>query len=173
MKKYLIILFLSVSVCLAGCFTSPSSAEETSSVSIPYTAPNYEDMEIYQFLSSNIAEDASLDEMLDTFSEMCKIPVDTQSDMFLYEVYPYESDGISYIGCHIVRQVDEPGTFEYIQLHMDITYLSDTDIADFHESIWFERDADAFIQYIKKGEIYQVLAAKPISHHHISIYSTW
>lgn len=130
-------------------------------------------MEIYQFLSSNIAEDASLEEMLDVFAEMCTIPVDTQSDMFLYEVYLYELDGISYIGCHIVRQVDEPGTYEYIQLHMDIAYRSDADIADFKETIWFERDANNFIQYIKNGNIYQTLVGKPIVSRYISIDRTW
>lgn len=169
MKRSYLFLFL-VCFMLSGCFFAPAEIEY--SHPIEYVDACYENMEIYQFLSGSITEDSSLEEMLDAFSQMSEIPVDSTTDMYLYEVYSYSFEGADYLNCHIVRQVDEPGTDEYIQLHLDITYLYDDDMAGLQEVTWFERDSNGFIHHIQRGELYRILAVKPIYQRHVSISST-
>ncbi len=134
---------------------------------------NYEDMEIYQSLHGAVAEDSTLEEMLVAFEEMSAIPVDSYSNMFLYEVYDYEWEGENYLALHIVRQVDEPGTSEYIQLHLDIVYPMEDAYFGFSECIWFDNDPLGFLQYIRTGEPYQALVNQPIYSRNVSIDSTW
>ena len=166
------IFFLVFFLCflLSGCFCAP--VEITYSPPEEYAETNYEDMEIYQFLRENITEDSSLEEMLDVFAQMSRIPVDSSTDMYLYEVHSYEFEGAEYVYCHIVRQVDEPGSDEFIQLSLDVTYLYDEDMAGFDEVTWFERDASGFVSYIQNGSIYQTLIDKPIYATYVSISST-
>ena len=169
MKRMYAVLLL-VCFMLSGCFFAP--------VDIAYSPPeayveaNYEDMEIYQSLRNAITDDSTLDEMLESFAQMSKIPVDSSTDMYLYEVHSYESEGEEFLYCHIVRQVDEPGSDEFIQLSLDVTYLYDDDMAGFEEVTWFERDAVGFVSYIRNGAIYQTLINKPIHATYVSISST-
>lgn len=168
MKIRFLLLFLLLCGILCGCFY-PS---DISAAPSDYTYPNYEDMEIYQSLRSAVTDDSTLEEMLNAFAEMCRIPVETTSEMFLYEVYSYEFDGQSYLMCHIVRQVDEPHSDEYIQLCLDIEYLLDEDLADFEETTWIEADAAEFLHHIRSGKIYETLTAKPIHQRYVAIYAT-
>lgn len=170
MKKHLILLLILCTI-LYGC-TSPS-VKEISAAPTAWALPQYEDMEIYQYLRNAVTDDSTLEEMVDAFAEMCDIPVETGSEMFLYEVYSYEFDGEEYLNCHIVRQVDEPNSDEYIQLHLDIVYLFDEDMADFHEITWYEADADGFLEHIRSGNIYRTLMGKAIHERYVSIDSTW
>lgn len=134
---------------------------------------NYEDMEIYQSLHGAVTEESTLEEMLTAFGEMSEIPVDSVSNMFLYEVYNYEWEDNDYLALHIVRQVDEPGTSEYIQLHLDIVYPMEDAYADFSECIWFDNDPQNFLRYIREGDPYQALVNQPIYSRNVSIDSTW
>lgn len=173
MKKYAIYVIVLLSLCplLGGCFSRPVTeviAEPTAR-----SLPDYEDMEIYQALRNAVTEDSTLEEMVDAFEDMCSIPVETSSEMFLYEVGAYEFEGETYLNCHIVRQVDDPGTDEFIQLHMDIIYLLDEDMAGFEETTWFDANVEGFLEYIRNGEIYQALTGKPIDRRYVSIDSTW
>ena len=167
--RRLLILPVLMFLCslLAGCFAvipEPVASD-------PQT--DYEEMEIYRNLRNAVTEESTLEEILNAFSEMCKIPVETQSEMFLYEVYPSEFEGEKHLNLHIVRQVDEPGTDEYIQLHLDIIYLLDEDMTAFRETTWFDRDAEGFVEHIRNGAVYQTLIDKPIQERYVSISSTW
>lgn len=166
MKKILSISLL-LCVLLTGCHVPTAHTE----MAIPAT--DYESMEIYQFLQTAVTEEASLEEILDAFAAMCEIPVDTTTEMFLYEVYPSEFNEEKHLNVHIVRQVDEPGTDEFIQLHLDILYLLDEDMERFKETTWYDRDAEGFVEHIRSGAIYQTLIRKPIHEQYVSIGSTW
>lgn len=167
MKKRSLLSLLLCAV-LAGCAASgPAPAEFTEP-----SFPDYEEMEIYQYLRGAVTEESTLEEMLFAFEEMCRIPVETTTEMFLYEVYSYESDGANYLMCHIVRQVDEPGSDEYIQLCLDIEYLMDEDLSGFEETTWFKADAAGFLHHIRSGDIYETLISKPIHQRYVSIYAT-
>lgn len=171
MKRTVLFSLLLLCSLLSGCV---SSGPQT--VVIAPTArvmPDYEEMEIYQQLHGAVTEDSSLEEIINAFSEMCKIPVATSTEMFLYEVYSYEFEAEAFLNCHIVRQVDDPGTDEFIQLHLDIIYRLEEDIAGFEETTWFEEDPEGFVQHIRSGSIYQTLLGKPIHERYVSIDSTW
>lgn len=168
MKIRFLLPLLLVCMILCGCFY-PSNISVASE---DFTHPNYEDMEIYLSLRSAVTDESTLEEMLTAFEEMCRIPVETTSEMFLYEVYSYEFDSQNYLLCHIVRQVDEPDSDEYIQLCLDNEYLLDEDMADFKETTWIEADAAGFLQHIRSGKIYETLTAKPIQQRYVAIYAT-
>lgn len=168
MKKRTILSLLLCAV-LSGCASAPGAIPGEPA---DQTFPNYEEMQIYQQLRGSVTDESTLEEMLTAFEEMCRIPVETTSEMFLYEVYSYEFEGKDYLMCHIVRQVDEPGSDEYIQLCLDIEYLLDEDMADFEEITWIEADAAGFLRHIRSGEIYETLTAKPIHQRYVSIYAT-
>lgn len=167
-KRTIFSISLLLCAILNGC---ASSMEPPAEITDP-SFPNYEDMEIYQYLRGAVTDESTMEEMLTAFEEMCRIPVETTSEMFLYEVYSYESEGKDYLMCHIVRQVDEPGSDEYIQLCLDIEYLLDEDMADFEEITWFEADAAGFLHHIRNGDIYETLISKPIHQRYAAIYAT-
>lgn len=169
MKKVLP-FFLSLSFLLCGCVYAPVEIEH--SPPIEYVDVSYEDMEIYRFLAGSITEDSSLEELMDAFSRMSEIPVDSSTNMYLYEVHPYEVEGTRYLYCHIVRQVDAPDSDEFIQLSLDITYLCEDDMEHFEEVTWFEQDADGFIRHIREGDLYKILIEKPICEYFVSISGT-
>ena len=173
MRKYTayVVVLLILCILLSGCFSRPVT--EVIVEPTGRSLPDYEDMEIYQALQSAVTEDSTLEEILNAFEDMCSIPVDTGSEMFLYEVYAYKFEGKEYLNCHIVRQVDDPGTDEFIQLHLDIIYHLDEDIAGFNETIWFDADVEGFLTHIRSGEIYQTLIDKPIDRRYVSTDSTW
>ncbi len=172
MRRILSFLPVLLALCLstAGCIANVPAAPITPPSD--YSFPDYTEMEIYQYLSNAVTEDSSLEEMLGAFEQMCTIPVETSSEMFLYEVYSYESEGEQYLNCHIVRQVDEPNSFEFIQLHMDIIYLLDQDMTGFKETTWYSRDAEGFLVHIRNGVIYQTLIKKEIHEFYVAIGST-
>lgn len=159
---------LLLSLALAGCAASMEPSAEFTE----HSFPDYEEMDIYRQIRSAVTDESSLEEMLTAFEEMCRIPVETTTEMFLYEVYSYESDGNAYLMCHIVRQVDEPGSDEFIQLSLDIEYLLDEDLADFKETTWIEADTSGFLHHIRSGEIYETLITKPIHQRYVAIYAT-
>ena len=169
MKKWFLIpISLLLSIALSGCASSMEPSTEFTEPSFP----DYEEMDIYRQLRGAVTDKSSLEEMLTAFGEMCRIPVETTTEMFLYEVYSYESDGNEYLMCHIVRQVDEPGSDEFIQLCLDIEYLLDGDLTDFKETTWIEADAAGFLRHIRSGEIYDTLITKPIHQRYVAIYAT-
>lgn len=167
-KRFLFPFSLLLCAALSSCAATKAPSAEFTEPSFP----DYEKMEIYQQLRGAVTEKSSLEEMLTAFEEMCRIPVETTSEMFLYEVYSYESDGQDFLMCHIVRQVDEPGSDEYIQLCLDIEYLLDEDLADFAETTWIEADPAGFLHHIRSGKIYETLTGKPIHQRYVAIYAT-
>ena len=72
MVKHLAALFFLLCFLLSGCFFAPVELDYAPA---SYADPNYEEMEIYQYLSQAITGNSSLDEMLDVFAEMSEIPV--------------------------------------------------------------------------------------------------
>lgn len=167
-KHFLFPLSLLLCAVLTGCAASGSAPEEFTEPSFP----DYEEMEIYKQLRSAVTDESSLEEMVNAFEQVCAIPVETTSEMFLYEIYSYESEGKNYLLCHIVRQVDEPDSDEYIQLCLDITYCPEEDLSEYDEATWFEADSAGFLDYIRSHELNEIFAKMPIHQRHVSIYAT-
>ena len=167
-KRTLFSLSLLLCAILSSCAAAASPSEEFTEPSIP----DYTEMEIYQQLRTAVTDGSTFEETVSAFEEMCRIPVETTSEMFLYEVYSYESEGKDYLMCHIVRQVDEPGSDEYIQLCLDITYCPEEDLSECGEATWFEADPAGFLDYIRSHELYEIFSTMPIYRRDVSIYAT-
>lgn len=166
MKKFLsIILVFAISVLnLTGCtffYHLPSVIPET----------NWEELEVYQVLSSGIDDDATLEEMVNAFEAMCQVPMETTCDVYVYDVYSYEFEGNRYLHFMVSRQFQIPTYYEFLDCGFSATFILEDDIADLSESIHKEMPWKAFIQAVKDSASYNKLLDKPIYERNVSIFS--
>ena len=166
MKRMLCLLLFAAMLCLnlSGCATLFAGSE-----SMP--EPTWEKMEVYQVLSENIDEDATLDEMLDAFYLMCQVPMEVTCDIYVYDVHAYEYEGQQYLHFMVCRQFEVRGYYEFLEIGFSVTFALDEDIADLHEDIRMEDGMQRFLQYIRESEAYQTLRAKPIQERNVGIDS--
>ena len=81
---------------------------------------NLESMDVYQYLSAELSIQSSPDQIIQVFSQMCKMPVACRDDRILVELLPY-SDRNTYC-IHLARQFEFSDSSEFVQLHIDIQY---------------------------------------------------
>ena len=116
-------------------------------------------MEALNFLKSNIKPDMSLLSIVDIFSRMCRIKIDCEDEMFLFEtdIIPCNSKDIFQIA--LVRQFSY-GNDEPIEIHVDIIY----NIKENHKNLltrWYENYED-FIQTVLLSKAFEVCKNKDI-----------
>ncbi len=116
-------------------------------------------MEALNFLKSNIKPDMSLLSIVDIFSRMCRIKIDCEDEMFLFEtdIIPCNSKDIFQIS--LVRQFS-CGNDEPIEIHVDIIY----NIKENHKNLltqWYENYED-FIQTVLLSKAFEVCKNKDI-----------
>ena len=116
-------------------------------------------MEALNFLKSNIKPDMSLLSIVDMFSRMCRIKIDCEDEMFLFEtdIIPCNSKDIFQIS--LVRQFS-CGNDEPIEIHVDIIY----NIKENHKNLltrWYENYED-FIQTVLLSKAFEVCKNKDI-----------
>lgn len=116
-------------------------------------------MEALNFLKSNIKPDMSLLSIVDIFSRMCRIKIDCEDEMFLFEtdIIPCNSKDIFQIS--LVRQFSY-GNDEPIEIHVDIIY----NIKENHKNLlthWYENYED-FIQTVLLSKAFEVCKNKDI-----------
>ena len=160
----ILLLFAVLSSTLCSCSLPPSDSTKVPSV-------NAKDLEVSKFLTSAIHDDASLDEMLDAFAQMCQIPMDVVTDIYTYSVSVYESEGTTYLHFMVARQFELPDDHEFLDLGFSATYLADSDIAAFDENKRIEDDWRSLITYVKESKAYQTLMTKEILTRNVGIDS--
>ena len=133
--------------------------------------PTWEEMEVYQVLSENIDEDATLDEMLDAFYKMCEVPMEVTCDIYVYDVHSYEYEGQQYLHFMVCRQFETRDYYEFLDIGFSATFVLDEDIANLHEDIRMEDNLQGFMQYIQESKAYQTLLTKPIQQRNVGIDS--
>ena len=116
-------------------------------------------MEALNFLKSNIKPDMSLLSIVDIFSRMCRIKIDCEDEMFLFEtdIIPCNSKDIFQIS--LVRQFSY-GNDEPIEIHVDIIY----NIKENHKNLLtrgYENYED-FIQTVLLSKAFEVCKNKDI-----------
>ena len=116
-------------------------------------------MKILDFLKSNISPDMPLLSIVDVFSRMCRIKIDCEDEMFLFEtdIIPCNSKDIFQIS--LVRQFSY-GNDEPIEIHVDIVY----NIKENHKNLltrWYENYED-FIQTVLLSKAFEVCKNKDI-----------
>ena len=159
-----IAIFVLFSIFSILALSVPSSSE-------PLALDDLESMEVYQVLEKGIGKDSTLQEMFDVFIEMCRTPMKTTCDIYVFEIHSYEYEGQQYIHCLITRQFEIPSYYEFLDCGFSATYLLDEEIAELKDSAHIEGNLDAFIEYVLNSSAFQSLLTKPIYQRNIGIDS--
>ena len=170
-KGWILVILMLCGCC--GCARNGQAlpAGDTAAAIPPeYADGNYENMEIYQMLRSEITEDMTLEQMVDAFERMCAVLLEWDNDMLLYEIYIYEDD--DQFAFHLARQFQFPWDYEFVQLHLDVAFELTEDLRDL-ELVWWREGIEAeFFEEIKASEAFQAVKDRPITGVWVSIYGT-
>lgn len=98
-------------------------------------------MKTLEFLKSNINTNMTLLSIVDTFGRMCRITVDCEDEMFLFESGTEVRNGQNAFIFSMVRQFD-CGDDEPTQLHLDISYCITDKNKSISECSWHESYGD-------------------------------
>ncbi len=116
-------------------------------------------MEALNFLKSNIKPDMSLLSIVDIFSRMCRIKIDCEDDMFLFETDIIPCNIKDAFQISLVRQFSY-GNDEPIEIHVDIIYNIKEDYKNLLTR-WHENYED-FIQTVLLSKAFEVCKNKDI-----------
>lgn len=117
-------------------------------------------MKILTFLKSNIKTDTPLLTIVDIFSRMCRIKIDGENEMFLFEVGTVEQNGKTKLLFSMVRQFSD-GDDEPIQIHTDLIYNPKENIKNLLTCSWHEYYGD-FIQTVLLSDAFETCNNLPI-----------
>lgn len=111
-------------------------------------------MEVLDFLKSNINNNSPLLTIVDKFSSMCRMKIDGNDEMFLFEAEPVEYKNKTMLMFSMARQFSDEND-EQIQIHTDIIYNTDTNIKKISTCSWHENSAD-FIQTVLMSKAFGI-----------------
>ena len=110
-----------------------------------------DDMELLEYLKCNISTNISLDEIINTFEEMCKTPIEEDLLLNEYGVYDFTGEDLFYYD--LVRQYPD-GEDEYLQLRVSIMFSPDEENRFLQDTLWSDDSDENFFDYIKKSDGY-------------------
>ncbi len=108
-------------------------------------------MELLEYLKCNISTNISLDEIINTFEEMCKTPIEEDLLLNEYGVYNFTGEDLFYYD--LVRQYPD-GEDEYFQLRVSIMFSPDEENRFLQDTLWSDGSDENFFDYIKKSDGY-------------------
>ena len=111
---------------------------------------------VYRNLRESIQDGMTVDEMIDAFAEMCKIPVGEPDDL-LFETGTYNFTGENLFYFSLVRQFQFLNEDEYVQLHLDILYPPSAKTALLVRTTWDTGVEGDFFEMVKSSLAYRVV----------------
>mgnify|MGYP003288430573 CR=1 FL=1 len=111
-------------------------------------------MKTLNFLETNINKNMTLLTIVDTFSQMCRLKINGEDEMFLFETTPITYNSKPMLLFSLVRQFSN-GNDEPIQVHTDIIYNIDENIKKTLTSSWHENYGD-FIQTVLFSKAFEI-----------------
>ena len=100
-------------------------------------------------LKEVINEDASVQDIVDRFEEMCREPID--NDMILFESGTFSFTGEELFCFSLVRQFPNEEE-EYYQIHVDVLFETNDENKTLSESVWNEDIEENIFEYVRKSE---------------------
>ena len=100
-------------------------------------------------LKEVINEDASVQDIVDRFEEMCREPRD--NDMILFESGTFSFTGEELFCFSLVRQFPNEEE-EYYQIHVDVLFETNDENKTLSESVWNEDIEENIFEYVRKSE---------------------
>jgi hypothetical protein len=144
----------------------------------PFSVPEEDDeqqflqnLPVYRALRESIHEGMTLDEMIDAFREMCHISVGEPDDV-LFETGTYGFTGKKQFLFSLVRQFRVWNDGEYVQLHLEVSYVPSFQTALLYRVKWGNPTDDAFFHGVKKSIAYRAVRKKPVARVDVRIERT-
>ena len=100
-------------------------------------------------LKEVINEDASVQDIVDRFEEMCREPID--NDMILFESGTFSFTGEELFCFSLARQFPNEEE-EYYQIHVDVLFETNDENKTLSESVWNEDIEENIFEYVRKSE---------------------
>ena len=136
----------------------PATADEESG---RVSRAELESLPVYRALRDSVKDGMTLDELIDAFAAMVKLPVGASDDL-LFETGTYNFTGKKQFYFSLVRQFRYKSADEFVQLHLDVRYTpspatEQMNLTSFSHSL----DPD-FIPYVKSTAAYHAVKETPI-----------
>ena len=100
-------------------------------------------------LKEVIKEDASVQDIVSRFEEMCNEPID--NDMILFESGTFSFTGEKLFYFSLVRQFPNEEE-EYYQIHVDVLFDANDENKALQETVWNEDIEENIFEYVRKSE---------------------
>ena len=115
---------------------------------------------LLQYLQDRISDRTGLEDIVDVFEEMCKMPI--KEDMILFETGTYFFSGEPMFYFSLVRQFPNDEE-EYYQIHVDVLYMPTEENKDYKQATWNENIEENIFTYIKKSREFIICKNQEIS----------
>ena len=119
--------------------------------------------EIYMDMKKAVNKRMDLQKQIEIFEEICKIPVDNNSDgedLFVVKAETILFNEKLMFGFSLIRQI--PCDDEFVQVGMDIIYELDDNNKIIAETFWSDEVKDDFFRFVKGTDIYELLCKKKV-----------
>lgn len=146
MKRTIIVILILVMTFTSCGYMAYTSPEE------PEVYEKVDEMELLEFLQSNISTENSVDEIIDTFEKMCETPVYDDLLLLEYGVYGFTGEDLFYFD--LVRQFPD-GNGEYYQLRVSLTFAPDEENRRLSGTVWSDMILGDFFDHIRKKSGYK------------------
>ena len=126
---------------------------------------------VYRALTDSIRDNMTLEELIDTFEKMCKLPVGTP-DNLLFETGTFSFFGENMFYFSLVRQFQFADEDEYVQLHLDIQFPPSIKTAQLKRTTWWETAEDGFFEEVKNSQAFHCVKNATIAKIDVDIFET-
>ena len=136
--------------------------EDTVEIEASVSQEELEKLPVYQALRDSVDLDMSLDELIDVFAAMCKLPVGEPDDL-LFETGTFDFTGKKLFYFSLVRQFQYRDEDEYVQLHLDVRYAPSPATKRLSCTGWGSLIEGDFFTMVRSGAAYQAVKETPIT----------
>ena len=126
---------------------------------------------VYRTLREKVRDGMTLDELIDTFEEMCTLSVGEPDDL-LFETGTYSFTGEKLFHFDLVRQFEFLSGDEYVQLHLTVLYAPSAKTALLTKVHWGKPGDGRFFQTVRSSIVYKTVKDMPITRVDINIHET-
>lgn len=145
--------------------------EDTVEIEASVSQEELEKLPVYQALRDYVDLDMSLDELIDAFAAMCKLPVGDPDDL-LFETGTFDFTGKKLFYFSLVRQFQYRDEDEFIQLHLDVRYAPSPATKQLSCTEWSSLTERDFFDLVRSSAAYRAVKEMPVAQVEIYIEET-
>ena len=141
--------------------------EDTVEIDDSVSQEELEQLPVFQALRDSIDPGMTLDELIDAFAAICKLPVGEPDDL-LFETGTFDFTGQKRFYFSLVRQFQYRNEDEYVQLHLDIRYAPSPATKRLSCTEWSSLTEGDFFSMVRSSAAYR--AVKETSITEVAVY---